>query len=77
MFPPMVVTNEQTGYVEKFYLRPMNCPHHHLIFSMRKRSYRELPMRLAEYGQAFRFEQSGELSGLIRVRTMAINDAHI
>ena len=77
MFPPMIVNHEQTGYVEKFYLRPMNCPHHHLIFSMRKRSYRELPLRLAEYGQVFRFEQSGELSGLIRVRTMAINDAHI
>lgn len=77
MFPPIVVKNEQTGHVEKYYLRPMNCPHHHLIYSARKRSYRELPLRLAEYGQTFRFEQSGELSGLIRVRSMAINDAHI
>lgn len=77
MFPPMIIKNEQTGHTEKYYLRPMNCPHHHLIYNMRKRSYRELPLRLAEYGQIFRFEQSGELSGLIRVRSMTLNDAHI
>lgn len=77
MFPPMTHTNEETGHVEKYYLRPMNCPHHHAIYGSRKRSYRELPLRLAEYGETFRFEQSGELSGLIRVRSMAINDGHI
>lgn len=77
MFPPMVYKNEETGHEEKYYLRPMNCPHHHMIYGSRKRSYRELPLRLAEYGETFRFEQSGELSGLIRVRSMAINDGHI
>lgn len=76
MFPPMTVSED--GQVkEKFYLKPMNCPFHHLIFKNRMRSYRELPLRLAEYGTCYRFEQSGELSGLLRVRCMTMNDAHI
>jgi threonyl-tRNA synthetase len=62
---------------ETYVLKPMNCPHHHLIFGARKRSYRELPLRLAEYGQVYRFEDSGALSGLLRVRGMCMNDAHI
>jgi threonyl-tRNA synthetase len=55
----------------------MNCPHHHKIFAARKRSYRDLPLRLAEYGHVYRFEDSGALSGLLRVRGMCMNDAHI
>jgi threonyl-tRNA synthetase len=62
---------------EVYCLKPMNCPHHHKIFGARKRSYRELPLRLAEYGQVYRFEDSGALSGLLRVRGMCMNDAHI
>jgi len=62
---------------EAYCLKPMNCPHHHRIFSSRKRSYRDLPVRLAEYGQVYRFEDSGALSGLLRVRGMCMNDAHI
>jgi threonyl-tRNA synthetase len=62
---------------EVFYLKPMNCPHHHMIFRARPRSYRDLPLRLAEYGTCYRFEQSGELSGLLRVRCFSMNDAHI
>lgn len=62
---------------ETYRLRPMNCPHHHRIFAARPRSYRDLPMRLAEYGQVYRFEDSGALSGLLRVRGMCMNDAHI
>ena len=71
MFPPMV------GRDEVFYLKPMNCPHHHMIYKAVPRSYRDLPLRLAEYGMCYRYEQSGELSGLLRVRALAINDAHI
>lgn len=62
---------------ESYCLRPMNCPHHHKIFAARPRSYRELPLRLGEYGQVYRFEDSGALSGLLRVRGMCMNDAHI
>jgi threonyl-tRNA synthetase len=62
---------------EEYYLKPMNCPHHHLIYANRKRSYRELPLRLAEYGHCYRFEDSGALFGLMRVRSMCMNDAHI
>jgi len=68
-------TQEETK--EVYCLRPMNCPHHHRIFASRLRSYRELPLRLAEYGQVYRFEDSGALSGLLRVRGMCMNDAHI
>ncbi|MBD90179.1 MAG: threonine--tRNA ligase [Deltaproteobacteria bacterium] len=62
---------------ETYVLKPMNCPHHHKIFAARPRSYRDLPLRLAEYGQVYRFEDSGSLSGLLRVRGMCMNDAHI
>lgn len=62
---------------EAYRLRPMNCPHHHKIFAAQPRSYRDLPLRLAEYGQVYRFEDSGAVGGLVRVRGMAMNDAHI
>lgn len=62
---------------EKFILRPMNCPHHIEIYNAAQRSYRELPMRLAEFGTVYRFEKSGELQGLTRIRGFTINDAHI
>ncbi len=62
---------------ESYRLRPMNCPHHHKVFSAEPRSYRDLPLRLAEYGQVYRFEDSGAVSGLVRVRGMCMNDAHI
>ncbi len=62
---------------EKYYLKPMNCPHHHQIYLSRPRSYRELPLRLAEFGQCYRYEQSGTLSGLMRTRGFCQNDAHI
>jgi threonyl-tRNA synthetase len=60
-----------------YYLKAMNCPHHHRIFAAEPRSYRDLPLRLAEYGTCYRYEQSGELFGLMRVRSMNMNDAHI
>ncbi len=62
---------------EAYCLKPMNCPHHHRIFAARPRSYRDLPLRLAEYGQVYRFEDAGALSGILRVRGMCMNDAHI
>lgn len=62
---------------ETYALKPMNCPHHHKIYAARKRSYRDLPLRLAEYGLCHRYEDSGALSGLVRVRGMCMNDAHI
>ena len=65
------------GRVDRYYLKAMNCPHHHKIFGAVPRSYRELPLRLAEYGNCYRYEQSGELFGLMRVRSMQMNDAHI
>jgi threonyl-tRNA synthetase len=71
MFPPMEL--DGTTY----YLKPMNCPHHHKIFGSLPRSYRDMPLRLAEYGTCYRYEQSGELFGLMRVRSMQMNDAHI
>lgn len=71
MFPPMQLEHEQ------MVLRPMNCPHHILIFENKKRSYRELPVRIAELGTMYRYERSGVLSGLSRVRCMTLNDAHI
>jgi threonyl-tRNA synthetase len=61
----------------KYYLKPMNCPHHHKIFAAEPRSYKDLPLRLAEYGTCYRYEQSGELFGLMRVRCLHMNDAHI
>ena len=71
MYPPM----ELDGV--KYYLKAMNCPHHHKIFASEARSYKDLPLRLAEYGTCYRFEQSGELFGLMRVRCLHMNDAHI
>lgn len=71
MYPPMEVDGV------KYYLRAMNCPHHHKIFSSGPRSYKDLPLRLAEYGTCYRYEQSGELFGLMRVRCLHMNDAHI
>ncbi len=75
MFPPMVLQEE--GKKEKYYLKAMNCPHHHQIYAFEPRSYRDLPIRLAEYGACYRYEKSGELFGLMRVRSMQMNDAHI
>ena len=80
MFPFMEIretTREGGETVEEYVLKPMNCPHHHLIFASEKHSYRDLPLRLAEYGVCHRYEDSGSLSGLLRVRAMCMNDAHI
>jgi threonyl-tRNA synthetase len=63
--------------IDRYYLKAMNCPHHHKLFAAIPRSYRDLPLRLAEYGTCYRYEQSGELFGLMRVRSMQMNDAHI
>ena len=71
MFPAMELDNI------KYYLKPMNCPFHHKIFAARPRSYRELPLRLAEYGTCYRYEDHGALMGLMRVRSLQMNDAHI
>jgi threonyl-tRNA synthetase len=71
MYPPM----EMEG--TKYYMKPMNCPMHHKIFGSKPRSYREMPIRLAEYGSCYRYEKSGELFGLMRVRSMQMNDAHM
>ena len=71
MFPPMDLETEQ------MVLRPMNCPHHILVFETKKHSYRDLPVRIAELGTMYRYERSGVLSGLSRVRCMTLNDAHI
>ena len=73
MFPPMQLDGEE----EDYYLKPMNCPHHHQIYASQPRSYRDLPMRLAEYGHCYRYEDSGALFGLMRVRSLSMNDAHI
>lgn len=72
MYPPMEVDDN-----DQYYLRPMNCPHHHKIYGARARSYRDLPLRLAEYGNTYRYEKHGSLAGLLRVRAMCMNDAHI
>jgi len=71
MYPPM----EMEGV--RYYVKPMNCPMHHKIFASKPRSYRDLPLRLAEYGTCYRYEKSGELFGLMRVRSLQMNDAHI
>jgi threonyl-tRNA synthetase len=89
MFPPMELAaedgpkslsdSESVGVpaTDKYYLKAMNCPHHHRIFAAEQHSYRDLPLRLAEYGTCYRYEQSGELFGLMRVRSLNMNDAHI
>ena len=71
MYPPMDVDGTE------YYVKPMNCPHHHKIFSSSPRSYRDLPFRLAEYGTCYRYERSGQLFGLMRARSLQMNDAHI
>jgi threonyl-tRNA synthetase len=71
MFPPMELDGT------KYYLKAMNCPHHHKIFDAEPKSYKDMPIRLAEYGTCYRYEQSGELFGLMRVRCLHMNDAHI
>lgn len=71
MYPPMELEGQ------KYYLKAMNCPHHHKIFAAEPKSYKDLPLRLAEYGTCYRYEQSGELFGLMRVRCLHMNDAHI
>jgi len=71
MYTPITIENK------KYYLKPMNCPHHHEIYKHHKRSYRELPLRIAEFGNVHRFERSGVLSGLMRVRGFIQNDSHI
>lgn len=76
MYPPMKLVDEGETQ-EEYYLKPMNCPHHHQVFMARPHSYRDLPLRIAEYGTCYRFEKSGEVSGLIRVRCLTMNDAHI
>tara|TARA_B100002052_G_scaffold299156_1_gene335766 strand:+ start:1544 stop:3514 length:1971 start_codon:yes stop_codon:yes gene_type:complete len=71
MFPAMDIDGN------KYYLKPMNCPHHHKIYASSPRTYKELPLRLCEYGTCYRYEKSGQLFGLMRVRSMQMNDAHI
>ncbi len=84
MYPPMELHEhgggdgaEGSGHTERYYLKAMNCPHHHRIFAAEPHSYRDLPVRLAEYGTCYRYEESGTLFGLMRVRSLNMNDAHI
>ncbi|MDP1710072.1 MAG: threonine--tRNA ligase [bacterium] len=72
MYPPMKLDNN-----EEYFLKPMNCPHHHMIFKSGQKSYKDLPLRLAEYGTCYRYESSGELFGMMRVRGFTQNDSHI
>lgn len=71
MYKPIVIDEEQ------YYLKPMNCPHHHRLYNSKMHSYRDLPVRLTEWGQVYRYEKSGALNGLMRVRGFCMNDAHI
>ena len=71
MYPSMDVDGTE------YYVKPMNCPHHHKIYDSSPKSYRDLPVRLSEYGTCYRYEKSGQLFGLMRVRSMQMNDAHI
>ena len=75
-FPPLTYHDED-GKQEQYLLKPMNCPHHHLIYSSKLRSYRDLPIRLTEFGTVYRHEQSGELNGLVRARGFTQDDSHI
>ena len=72
MFPPMQLDGE-----DDYYVKPMNCPHHHMCYKAHPKSYRDLPLRYAEYGMCYRYEDSGALFGLMRVRSLLMNDAHI
>ena len=71
MYPSMDVDGTE------YYVKPMNCPHHHKIYDSQPKSYRDLPVRFSEYGTCYRYEKSGQLFGLMRVRSMQMNDAHI
>jgi threonyl-tRNA synthetase len=71
LYPPLVIESDE------YYLKPMNCPHHHMLYKSRPHSYRELPIRYAEYGTVYRYESSGQMHGLMRVRGFTQNDAHI
>ena len=71
MYAPMIIDEEE------YYLKPMNCPHHHMCYAAFPKSYRDLPLRYAEYGTCYRYEDSGALFGLMRVRSLQMNDAHI
>jgi threonyl-tRNA synthetase len=71
------IINSYLGKPDRYYLKAMNCPHHHKLFAAVPHSYRDLPLRFAEYGTCYRYEQSGELIGLLRVRSMQMNDAHL
>ena len=71
MYSPMDIDDE------KYYLRGMNCPHHHMIYNSSPKSYRDLPLRYAEYGEVYRYEKSGVLHGLTRVRGFIQDDAHV
>lgn len=73
MYPPMKLDGDE----EEYFMKPMNCPHHHMIFAANPKSYRDLPLRYAEYGTCYRYEDSGALFGLMRVRSLQMNDAHI
>src|SRR5438034_1676904 len=83
MFPPMELEEARLGERDHgtpaslYYLKAMNCPHHHKLFAAVPRSYRDLPLRFAEYGTCYRYEKSGELFGLMRVRSLQMNDAHL
>src|SRR6202047_535474 len=79
MFPPIELKEhgDEDSVTQRYYLKAMNCPHHHKLYAAVPRSYRDLPLRLAEYGFCHRYEQSGELFGLMRVRSMQMNDAHL
>jgi threonyl-tRNA synthetase len=79
MFPPMELHEhgDEGSVSQRYYLKSMNCPHHHKMFAALPRSYRDLPLRFAEYGTCHRYEQSGELFGLMRVRSLQMNDAHL
>ena len=72
MYPPMKLDGE-----DEYYVKPMNCPHHHMCYKAHPKSYRDLPLRYAEYGACYRYEDSGALFGLMRVRSLQMNDAHI
>ena len=72
-FPPMILEEGK----EQYLLKPMNCPHHFQVYASKPRSYRDLPIRLTEFGTVYRYEQSGELNGLTRVRSFAVDDSHI
>src|SRR5947199_5086634 len=76
-FIPSLMMTQVSPIEDRYYLKAMNCPHHHKLFAAIPRSYRDLPLRLAEYGTDYRYEKSGELFGLMRVRSLQMNDAHI